>query len=233
MPTRHDLKDLPDDFPDYLRHSDEDAPVPAWKQVTRSTEQMNIEMIASVCRIIADTVDEQSAREVWEAWPAEYRRSTALLIDKIFYEGWLDAVGAVVNVWDGGMVFHPRKSLASILDSKSSYTRSALRNGLFAYLNSWNHKAWTRSWMENDSAMAALHVGLFAGGTAEVHFDLFNPLYTNGAPSKDVFSLPFIGSFNHRLFRLHRRWEQSLYAQLTRCSAIFYHLMRDEVPLSF
>ncbi len=227
------LENLPRDFPDYLRHADEDAPVPRWEQVTRSVESKNIEMIQSVSRIIADTEDEPSAREAWETWPEEYRRSTALLIDKIFHEGWLDSVGPVVNLWDGGMVFQPRESLAAVLDSKSSYTRSALGNGLFAYLNSWNHKAWTRSWMENDSAMPALHVGLFANGGAEVHFDLFNPLYTNGAPSKDVFSLPVLGSFNHRLFRLHHRWEQSRYGAITRRSAVFYHLLRDEVPLSF
>lgn len=227
------LENLPADFPDYLRRADEDAPVPRWEQVTRSVESPNIDMIESVSRIIADTNDESSAREVWQEWTAEYRRSTALLIDKIFHEGWLDSIGPVINLWDGGMVFQSRETLDSILDSKSSYTRSALRNGLFAYLNSWNHKAWTRSWMENDSAMAALHVGIFKGGSAEVHFDLFNPLYTNGAPKRDVFSLPVLGSFNHRLFRLHRRWEQSRYAALTRRSAVFYHLMRDEVPLSF
>lgn len=227
------LENLPDDFPDYLRHADEDAPVPLWEQVTRSVESTNTEMINGVSRIIADTDDEPSAREVWQGWPAGYRRSTALLIDKIFHEGWLDSVGPVINVWDGGMVFRSIETLASVLDSKSSYTRSYLGNGLFAYLNSRNHKAWTRSWMENDSAMAALHVGIFKDGSAEVHFDLFNALYTNGAPQKDVFSLPLIGSFNHRLFRLHRRWEQSRYAALTRRSAVFYHLMRDEVPLSF
>ncbi|MEW6212094.1 MAG: hypothetical protein AB1631_27305 [Acidobacteriota bacterium] len=227
------MKDLPDDFPDYLKHSDEDAPVPSWEQVTRSVESKNVEMILKVSRIVADTDDESSAREVWEGWPAAYRRSTALLIDKIIHEGWFDAVGPVVNVWDGGMVFRPREMMASILDSKSSYTQSALRNGLFAYLNSWNHKAWSRSWMENDSAMAALHAGIFANGLAEVHFDLFNPLYTNGAQAEDVFSFPLLGAVNHRLFRLHRRWEQSRYAAITRRSAVFYHLLRDEAPLSF
>jgi hypothetical protein len=225
--------DLTDDFPGYLKHADEDAPVPRWEQVTRSVESKNVEMILSVSRIVADTDDERSAREVWEGWPDGYRRSIALLIDKIIHEGWLDAVGPLVNVWDGGMVFRPHETLASILDSKSSYTRSALRNGFFAYLNSWNHKAWTRSWMENHSALAALHVGTFANGAAEVHFDLFNPLYINGAPRKDVFSFPLLGSVNHRLFRLHRRWEQPPYASITRRSAVFYHALRDQMPLSF
>jgi hypothetical protein len=231
------IKTLPDDFPHFLRRAEEDAPVPTWDQITRSLDGPNPDMIARVSNIVADTADEIQARGVWERWPPEYRRSMGLLIDKICHEGWLDCVGAATGVWDGGMFFRPLvsegRTLAEILNSKPEYTRSSLRNGLAAWINSWNHRAWTKSWMENDSATVALHVGAFADGTMEAHFDLFNPLFTRGALVADVFSLPFIGSFNRQLFRLHNRWERSRYASVARRSANFYHLLADQVPLSF
>ena len=88
--------------------------------------------------------------------------------------------------------------------------------------------------MENNAATAALHVGLRENGMAEVHMEVYNSLFTNGAPRKDVTRIPFVGSYNHKLFPLHRRWEQSEYQQYVRTSANFYHLMREEnVPLSF
>jgi hypothetical protein len=226
-----DLSRLPADFPDFLKREEEDSPVPSWEQVTRSLDHPNAEMIARVSQIVAG--DEQEARAVWDAWPPAYRRSTALLIDKITHEGWLDCLGPTKGVWDGGMFFRQveTRPLAAVLDSKPEYTRSRLRNGLVAYLNSWSHKSWAMSWMENDAAMAALHVGIFKGGSAEVHFDLFNPLYTQ--TERDVFSLPLLGAFNHRLFRLHHRWERGRWAEVARRSANLYHLMRREVPLSF
>ncbi len=236
-----DFNNVPDDFPDDLRYAEADAPVPSWEQATRSVQAHDPYMTAALSRIVADTQDENQARAVWESWPDIYRRSTALLIDKIHVEGWLDFVGAIINVWDGGWFFYPRVTnegfLSDLLDAKSAlggaYTRSELSNGVFAFLNSWNHKAWVESWMENDAGMAALHVGMFANGTAEVHLDAFNPLYTNGAPPADVIEIPLLGSFNHRLFQLHRRWEQSEYATVARRSANFYHMLRREIALSF
>ncbi|HXG66413.1 MAG TPA: hypothetical protein VNO70_15040 [Blastocatellia bacterium] len=234
--------ELPDDFPDYLKHSDEDAPVPTWEQVTRCVASPNPEMTAHLLRIVADTDDEEVGRNAWLSWPRNYRRSVALLVDKIYYEGWLDAVGPIKGwPWDGGFFFFPRETergaLADVLDSKSgrggTYTACSIRHGLFAYLNAWNHKGWQQAWMETDAGMAALHVGIFADGSAEVHLEAFNPLYVRGAARSDLIRIPLIGSYNHRLFLLHRRWEQSAYAPVVRTSANFYHMMREDVPLCF
>jgi hypothetical protein len=232
---------LPDGFPQYLRHSEEDTPVPSWKQITRSTQSRNEEIIGHVSRMIAGTNDEQAAREHWEHYPPGTKRSLALLVDKIYDEGWLGAVGQIKGAWDGGFFFWPhsteRGSLRDLLVSKSgkhgTYIFCSLRNGLFAYLNAWNHKAWRQAWMETDAGSAALHVGIFEDGSAEVHMDVFNPLFIKGAPPEDLVRIPMVGTYNHRQFLLHRRWEQSQYAQVTRTSANFYHLMRGQVPLSF
>src|SRR2546423_15553003 len=70
-----DLFHLPDDYPDYLMHSDEDTPVPSWHQVTRQSFAPDAGMIAHVSRIIANTEDEQAARDVWDSWPGNYQRS--------------------------------------------------------------------------------------------------------------------------------------------------------------
>ena len=56
------------------------------------------------------------------------------------------------------------------------YTRCSFRYGLPAYLSGWNHPGWQRSWIENDTPFASLHVGIFENGTAEAHLDLFNPI---------------------------------------------------------
>jgi hypothetical protein len=238
---RRDGHNLPDDFPEYLMHSDDDTPVPSWEQVTRSVESGDREMITHVSRIIAGTDDEQIARKAWDLYPSGTKRSVALFVDKIYDEGWLDAVGQIKNVWDGGFFFWPqaavRGTLGDVLNSKSgkrgAYTFCSLRSGLFAYINAWNHKAWRNSWMENDEASAALHVGIFEDGSAEVHMEVFNPLFIKGAPPGDVISIPLIGSYNHKQFVLHRKWEQADYGAVTRTSANFYHLMRGHVPLSF
>jgi hypothetical protein len=237
-----DLFGLPDDYPDELKHSDEDTPVPTWAQVTHSWESPDQEMIAHVARIVADTADEETAREAWASWPENYRRSVGLLIDKIHNEGWIDAVGHIDGwPWDGGFFFWPRETeagaLADVLTAKAGkrgvYIESLIENGLFAFLNSWNHKAWVRSWMETDAGAAALHVGVFADGRFEAHLEVYNPLFIKGAPRRDLIRIPFVGAYNHKQFLLHRRWEQSEFAGLTRTSANFYHLMRDHVPLSF
>ncbi|HSE99082.1 MAG TPA: hypothetical protein VLD57_12510, partial [Blastocatellia bacterium] len=217
---------LPHDYPDELKFAEEDAPVPTWQQLTRSVGSINVEMTASISRIIALTDDADYARSIWELWTGNIQRSLALFIDKIYNEGWLDSVGHLVNWWDGGIVFKPRVTargtIADVLASKAGpggvYTESTLGNGLFAYLNSWNHSAWQRSWMENNAGKAALHVGLFNDGAVEVHLEAYNPLYTNGAPPSEVIEIPFLGSFNYRYFDLHRRWDQSEFAAVARTS---------------
>ena len=232
---------LPADFPEYLMHSEEDTPVPSWEQITRSAESGNEEMTGHIFRILVGKSDEQAARQSWERYPPGTKRSIALLIDKIYDEGWLSAVGQIKSAWDGGFFFlshsTERGTLSDVLNSKSSrhgtYLLCSLRNGLFAYLNAWNHKAWRQAWMEIDAGSAALHVGIFEDGSAEVHMDVFNPLFIKGAPPGDVVRVPLIGSYNHRHFLLHHRWEQAEYGHITRTSANFYHLMRGHVPLSF
>lgn len=235
------LDNLPAEFPDEWRHADADAPVPTWEQVTRSARSRDDEMIEHVSRIVSGE-GEQAARDVWESWPDSYRRSTALIIDKVYNEGWLSSVGPIKEwPWDGGFFFHPRVSewgtLAEVLNSKADgngvYIRSTLRNGLFAFLNAYNHKGWDESWMENNAPTAALHIGIFEDGAAEIHMEAFNPLYVNGAPPGDVISIPVIGSYNHKMFMMHRRWEMSEYSTAVRRSANFYHAMRGTVPLSF
>jgi hypothetical protein len=232
---------LPAGFPEYLMHSDEDTPVPSWEQITRSAESRNEEMTGHITRMLAGGDGEQAARQLWDQYPPGTKRSIALLVDKIYDEGWLSAAGQIKGAWDGGFFFWPhateRGTLRDVLNSKSgrhgTYILCSLRNGLFAYLNALNHRAWREAWMETDAGRAALHVGIFEDGSAEVHMDVFNSLFIKGAPPKDIVRVPLIGSYNHREFLLHRRWEQSEYAAITRTSANFYHLMRGHVPLSF
>jgi hypothetical protein len=196
--------------------------------------------LADVCRVITGGDDEDEARDVWHRWPDSYRRSVALLVDKIHHEGWLDVVGQM-EPWDGGCFFKPidsrRGSLTDVLAAKArderTYIESRLRNGLIARLNSLQHKGWVRSWMETDEELAALHVGLFANGMAEAHFDTFNPLFLLGAQQGHLIRLPLLGAFNLRAFLLHYRWELSPHAATARRSANFYHLMRGRVPLCF
>lgn len=223
-------------------HSDDDTPIPTWNQVTRSVCSINSEMIEHVSRIVCGANDEEQASEVWDSWSGNVRRSVALLVDKIHHEGWLDSVGPIAGwPWDTGFFFLPRdadhRKLADALDAKSGkdgvYTRCSFRHGLPAYLSGWNHPGWQRSWIENDTPFASLHVGIFENGIAEAHLDLFNPIYTGGAPRSQVIKLPWLGSYNHKLLRLHRKWEGPEHAPDTRTSANFYHLMRGSVPLSF
>lgn len=233
---------VPRDYPDYLKHSDQDTPVPTWTQVTRSVAAPNREMIAQIARIVANTDDESAAREVWQSWPGHYQRSTALIIDKVYDEGWLDSIGHIDDwPWDGGFFCWPRTTgrgtFADMLNSMSgadgTFIESRIGNGLFAYLNGYRHKAWQQGWMEIDTATAALHVGLMADGRVEIHLDVFNSLFIKGAPAKDLVRIPRVGVFNRKQFLLHRRWEQSRFAGRSRTSANFYHLMRASVPLCF
>ena len=232
---------LPDDFPAFLRHSDEDTPVPTWKQITRSADSTDPRFSRRISQIVGGTEDERKAVEIWDDWPPNYQRSTALLVDKINHEGWLGVVGPIRGLpWDGGFFFWPRPdsdALADALNVRSArggaYTQCNFRAGLPAWLGRWSHKGWKWGWIENDSPLAALHVGVFKDGSAEVHLDVFNPLYINGTARAQITKLPLIGSYNHNLFRMHRRWEQSRYGAIARTSANFYHLMIGQVPLSF
>ncbi|MFY9571125.1 MAG: hypothetical protein WAV20_07000 [Blastocatellia bacterium] len=231
-------------IPAFLCHSEDDTPIPTWEQITRkvNTVDTNDSLVgAHVRRIVSGGDDEEVAVETWNGWPGNCKRSVAILVDKIYNEGWLDLVGGLKGPpWDGGFFFWPRASdqdLALVLNSKTgkkgSYRTGSLTNGLASYFSQWNHRAWTRSWMETDSPVAALHIGTFADGSAEVHLDVFNPLFVVGADRSDISTLPLIGRYNRKMFRLHRRWEGPKYAALTRTSANFYHLMQPSVPLSF
>src|ERR1051326_7947867 len=131
---------LPRDYPDSLKHNDEDTPVPTWAQVTRSVAAPNREMIAEVARIVANTADEQTAREVWESWPGNYQRSVALIIDKVCHQGWLDAIDYLDGwPWDGGFFCWPRTSergtFAEVLKAMSgregAFIECSIRHGLF------------------------------------------------------------------------------------------------------
>jgi len=238
----HRLNAVRHDYPDYLNHSDDDTPVPTWEQVTRREAAPDGARLAQVARLVADTDDEAAARAVWDGWPGNYRRSTALIVGKIDGQGWLDSLGHIDGwPWDGGFFCWPRASLrgafAEVMDAMSgaggAFIACTLGNGLFAFLNAYPHKAWRRGWMEIDSATAALHVGFMKDGRAEIHLDVFNPLFTRSAPAGEVIRLPLLGAFNRKQFLLHRRWEQSQYAGRSRTSANLYHLMRGHVPLSF
>ncbi|HYL97997.1 MAG TPA: hypothetical protein VEZ90_03505 [Blastocatellia bacterium] len=236
---------IPEDFPSELRHSDLDTPVPSWAQITRSESSPNPAVIAQVSRVIANTENEEEARRVWDDWESsgvrnqDYRRSVALLIDKIDNERWLDAVGHINTAWDGGFYFTQRepnsviKSLTAKSETDRTYIECTMSNGIAAFLNAWNHKDWVRAWMETDEANAALHIGARHDGSMEVHLEAYNPLFVKGAPSGDFIAMPVVGSFNPGLFFLHRRWEQSKYAGRSRTSANFYHMMKGKVGLCF
>lgn len=233
---------LPDDFPAYLRHSDADTPAPTWDQVTLSADAPNREMIQHVARIVADTDDAAAARDVWSSWAADERRTVALIVDRIYAQGWLDAVGPLHNIWAGAFNCYPRDTargaFADVLESLAGddgpFIECSIRNGLFAFLNAIQHRDWKQGWMETGVANAALHVGLKESGLVEIHMEVFNPLFIKGAPRKDVLRVPLAGAFNHRLFFLHRHWEQGDMGGKSRTSANFYHLMRGQgLPLSF
>lgn len=71
-------------LPAILAHSDDDTPIPTWKQVTRGVCAINSEMVGHLSRIVSSSTDEMQAVEVWDSWPGNVRRSVALLVDKIY-----------------------------------------------------------------------------------------------------------------------------------------------------
>src|SRR5262249_17345819 len=203
---RRSVKPSPDRLPDCIRHWDDDTAIPTWRRITEA-HPTDAERIS---KIIARTPEPSSAEDVWNSWSGSVRRSVALLLDKITHEGWLDAIDGIEGwPWDGGFFFHTSgNALADFLSADAGYCEGKLGRGLFAYLSGSSHRGWTRSWMENDTANASLHVGVFENGIAEVHLDAFNPLFVNGARREDIVRIPMIGSYNHRLFLLHQRWEK-------------------------
>jgi hypothetical protein len=229
-------------IPSELAHSDADSPVPTWAQLTGR----NAERAAAMARIFAHPGDERAARARFEALTPQYRRGLGLLFDKITNEGWFDSIDVIKNdPWDTAFHFFPRKtangSFEQVMDAKTRvdrrYTENNLANGVFAYLNSWNHTSWVRAWMENDVPNAALHIGIFVDGSVEVHMETYNPLYTNGArlPKNVVVWAPGFGALNVTTWKLHRKWEndQAL-APVSRTSANYYHFMKTlGMPLSF
>jgi hypothetical protein len=131
--------------------------------------------------------------------------------------------------------------MEQIMETKSRhdgrYTENTIANGVFAYVNAWNHREWSRGWMENDVAHAALHIGKHRDGSFEVHMETYNAMFTNGAtlPSHVVVSIPGFGALNVTTWRLHRKWENDpAMAPKSRTSANYYHFLRTvRVPLSF
>ncbi|TBR22580.1 hypothetical protein EPO15_07765 [bacterium] len=226
------LKDGADaDLPEELRHDARGAPVPAWDQLVRG------DRAAHLRRILGGSDAEAKAR--FGSWSPEVRRAFGLFLDKFDNEGWLGVVGPLLqDPWQDTVVFKPVEGpyggLAKVLSDKpGQYTENSLGNGAAAYLTAWNHKNWTRGWMENDVPNACLHVGLTDAGAAEAHFEAYNPLFTNGAAKADVVWAPLFGSLNARLMAQHKRWEDPPNNARSRTSANFYHLMKGRVPLSF
>jgi hypothetical protein len=181
------------------------------------------------------------ARGAFEAWTPTVRRGFVLLIDKIYNAGWLDSVGPLLNVWDTAFHFTPRTTdrgtLVDVIDAKArfdgTYIENSIENGAFAYLTKWNHQDWVRGWMETDVPHATLHVGVRADGNAEVHMELYNPMFIKGAPVLQLVWIPAFGWLNRPLTVSHQRLEAGA-AGSNRRSANYYHFMHDSgFPLSF
>ena len=192
-------ENLPPDYPEYLRHTDADTPDPTWEQITRGGDA---EMVAHICRIMGNTENQKDTQDWWSKWPVSYRRTVGLLIDKIYNEGWLDVVGPINDgtPWDGGFYFWPlasdRGTLADVLDSKSGKQRSlhSMRSEqrvvrLHQCLES--QRLASRLDGEQHRHGCAARRGTRENGSAEVHLEVFNSLYTKGAPRKDVTRIPF------------------------------------------
>jgi hypothetical protein len=224
--------------PAELRHSDKDTPTPTFEALVGAKTENDIS--AHVARILGGGKVED-ARTVFEGWSPSFRRGFALLIQKIFSAGWLDGVGPLVDVWDTAMRFVPqttdRGSLKDVLAAKAAadgtYVENTVRSGAFAFLAKAHHQDWKRAWMETDVPHANLHVGFLADGNADVHMELYNPLFIKGAPFGDIIFVPGAGSANAPLALKHQHLEAGA-AGSSRTSANYYHFMRGEgVPLFF
>lgn len=225
-PARSDQTMYPAGYPDDLRH--QNAPLPNWDRLGSGVERS-----AHLARILP------GGREQFDAWPAGSRRLFALFFDTVLNEGWLDAVGPVRGApAEDGLRFSPPASryglLAERLDGKAEfYTANSISNGLFTYATRWNHKNWYRAWMRSDVGRGSLHVGLTNDGEVEAHFEIYNPLWTRGAPAAQLISAPGLGVMNKEYKAQHQYWENDPWTGRTRTSANLYYLLRDRVPLSF
>jgi hypothetical protein len=187
--------------------------------------------------------DAAAARAKFEAWEPTMRRGFVLLLDKLINEGWassIDRIDFKGGVWDSAFHFWPRTTAAGTLDdileakeAAGHYVENSLENGLVAYFNKYNHREWVRAWAETDARNASLHIGRFADGHFEVHLELYNPVFVNGAPRFEVVAAPILGAFNWRTLAQHQKWENGPEAA-NRRSANYYHFMKNGgVPLSF
>jgi hypothetical protein len=224
--------------PSELQHSDDDTPTPSFESLVGAHTENDIS--EHVARILGGGKG-QDARSVFEGWSPSFRRGFALLVQKIYNAGWLDGVGPLVDVWDTAMRFVPerteRGTLEEVLVAKAradgTYIENTLHNGAFAFLAKAHHQDWLRAWMETDVPHANLHVGFLADGNADVHMELYNPLFIKGAPLLDLIFVPGAGFANAPLALKHQRLEAGA-AGSNRTSANYYHFMRDEgVPLFF
>ncbi len=223
-----------------LGHDESDSPVPTWSQGTRSWEGSGSLVRESVLRLLG-TSDENDARQRFESWTPTVRRGFVILVDKITNEGWLESVDHLEgDPYDSAFHFWPRNtgagSLEQVIASKARagvYIENTIANGAFAYLNSYNHQDWKRAWAETDVAHSALHIGVFPDGHWEVHMELYNPMFTKGAPILDLLGVPGLGFINRPLFFKHQRLEAGAAAS-NRRSANYYHFMKNAgFPLSF
>jgi hypothetical protein len=227
-------------IPASLLRDDEDAPVPTYEQLTHAGERDHAARSAHIQRIL-DRADEPAARARFLGFRREVRRGFALLIDQIDAEGWLRALGPLATEpWQDGMVVRPAHSgeaeiRAAMAGMRAVYTQNDIRLGVAAYFTRWHHRDWSTGWMRNDVAHACLHVGIVrATGDIELHLEVFNPLYTNGARLIDTFPMvPIFGRINWPLMLAHTRWENAAFAPLIRRSVNHYWLMRARRRLSF
>jgi hypothetical protein len=231
---------LPADFPAELRGSETDAPVPSWEQVRDGGSGR----LPQLLRLLGG--DEAAARARFDGWNGAQKRTFGLYIDKGMAKGWLDALGPLLGEpGDGWMLFHrdgaPQDPASWFHARSRGWSATFTENGLWGggvagAVTAWNHKDWTLAWMENDVPHGALHVGLLPGGAVETHLEVYNPLFTNGAPLLEVSHAPWpIGSFNARLTVLHKRWEDLSCGAYSRRSYNHYRLIRasHRSPLTF
>ena len=227
--------------PAEIDHSDADTPLPSWSQLVRegASPYAPSAMQEHVVRILAPGAP-RDARARFESWPPTVRRGFAILMDKLYNEGWLDEVDRMENdPWDTAFHFRPRdldrfeKTMHVKADHDGVYTENSWWNGAAAYLTrAWNHSAWRVGWMENDVSNAALHVGIFDNGVVEVHMELYNPLYTNGAPFYELVGAPGVGWMHGRMTYMHKTWEAGAEGK-NRTSANYYHFVKGAGWLGF
>lgn len=229
----------PDGFPPMLQHQEDDAPVPVWSQLVHEGWSDYWVRRWNVLRILG-TPDDAVGRARFDSWSPGVQRGFALMVDQLDSEGLLVYVGALDSEpWEDRMSFYTELAGTwtlrdALAQREDVYTANEISSGIFEYLTRWNHAEWSTAWMRNDVPHGALHIGILAGSPdrASLHFDVFNPLYTNGAGIIDAPPTIF-GRINWALMPLHRTWEAPEYAWLSRRSVNLYFLLAGRTPLSF